>query len=214
MGPGSAGAARTPAALASLPPSWSTVRLAEPRWPHVVGIAVGPGGVFVVGSCQGSPESARQIVLSELSAATEQVITRCGVPPDLVRPVLCLDGGSALEDAGGVHVCRPEDLVRTLTERPAQLSPAGVAGAAIRLDAWLRTAAGRGVPKPGAAPGQGTAWRARTAVQVILALLLILALLVAGARVAYRSGDALSGSSGSAPFVQTSAPGSIAALPG
>lgn len=194
----------TTAALASLPPSWSALRTgADPRLRHVEAVAVGPGGVFVVGSADaaGAPEHIVRPapdgeVAARLSRAAALVSRLAGASSDVVHPVLCR---SSDQEVGGVVddvlVCSPATLVRTLTDRPRTLSPATVAATSLRLEARLRTSSGAGAPaRPeldtpaavGGGGGGGSAPPPRVLVQVLVALLLFAALLFAGAQVADR----------------------------
>jgi hypothetical protein len=168
-------------------------------------VAVGPGGVFVVGtsteagSGQGPgvgpwPETELSV---RLSRAADLVSSLAGASRDIVHPVLCRSGAGGLSGmADDVLVCGPGTLVRTLTDRPPVLPASRVAATALRLEARLRTPTGaaapaRQAPDPGARAvagrlGNGTTSPARLLVQVLLALLLLAALVVAGAQVADR----------------------------
>ena len=132
--------ARTTAnALKALPDSW--VVLHDLRWPgrpfaSIDHVAVGPGGVFVIGSIRWSGRiqlagnvlrhngRRREREVLSVREAAAAVSRRLGhVPRTWMTPVLCIVGSDVDGWAGSVAVCHKTNLVQSLTSRPEVLAP-------------------------------------------------------------------------------------------
>ncbi len=133
------GIARTTAnALRALPESW--VVLHDVRWPgrpfaSIDHIAVGPGGVFVIGSKRWSGRvqlsgdvlrhngrRREREVLSAREAAGAVWRRLPPLPTAWVTPVLCLAGRDVDGWAGTVAVCHKTSIVDLLTSHPTVLA--------------------------------------------------------------------------------------------
>jgi hypothetical protein len=126
-------------ALKALPDSW--VVLHDVRWPGrpfatIDHIAIGPAGVFVIGSIRWSGRiqlagnvlrhngRRREREVLSVREAAAAVSRRLGhMPPTWMTPVLCIVGSDVDGWAGSVAVCHKANLVQTLIARPDVLAP-------------------------------------------------------------------------------------------
>jgi hypothetical protein len=131
---------RTSQALEALDPDhWTVVKdLAWPggRYGHVDHVVVGPSGVYVVDTKTWSGDVSvygdrlrhegviqDSEVASMTDAAAGVALLTPGVPQQLVKPVLCVSGGEALDThVSGMLVCSTDTLVPMLEARVHRMS--------------------------------------------------------------------------------------------
>jgi hypothetical protein len=203
-GAGRSAGSRTAAALASLPPSWSTLpqrrrrgssEQPDPSDAPVRHLTVGPGGVFAITSPAGGEDADPVGTVRQAQAWADAVRLSAGPFAAHVVAIACLPltaSPPAWTALGDVVVCHSGTLPGVLTGAPAVLSPAEVAAAAIRLEAARQTGTAHPDRPTRPLPWPPGAWG--VAARVLVGLLLVLVLVVLAL-----VGTRISGGLGGAP---------------